>query len=390
MTIPRLIYCAGSNRRYADIALKYGFGYGAQMPGLAYHPPEFIDQDWNAPNRAEYMQKLAAHRPRLATVLDLEHPDQLQTVLSWAREAAEYVSEAVIIIPKYPGLTPKLPRHIREKEVWLGYSVPTSHGNTSVELTEFMGWPVHILGGSPQTQLRLSGQYPTMNQGLFEGVASLNVRTCDGNYIMKMANNNQFFVPGTAIHTKNRHFPQLKEVNLGHIDTDSCYAAFELSCVNFQAALHGCTAGIRYAADEDIPAVKRIASQWRDELGFVNRAALGEAVERRELFVAEDGNYIVGFVHWHRRRDGWYTIYEIAIDKSYLRRGIGQGLLRSVLRPVRLKCTVDNQRANDFYESQGMHIETTESGRKRSLNVWVDMGDTPVQMSMFNLLESVS
>jgi len=34
--------------------------------------------------------------------------------------------------------------------------VPTAHGSTDVPVSEFDGWPVHLLGGSPHAQHRLT------------------------------------------------------------------------------------------------------------------------------------------------------------------------------------------------------------------------------------------
>lgn len=128
---------------------------------------------------------------------------------------------------------------------------------------------------------------------------------------------------------------------------------------------------IRHASLEDIPTIKRIAYQYRQELGFVNRAALVEAVARRELYVCElPDSTLAGFVHWHARRDGWHTIYEIAVDKAHAGRGIGRALLYAVPTPIRLKCTVDNEAGNRFYAGAGLVLAGVEPGRKRALNVW--------------------
>lgn len=128
---------------------------------------------------------------------------------------------------------------------------------------------------------------------------------------------------------------------------------------------------IQRAKLDDIPAIKQIANQYKNELGFVNRAALIESVSRRELFVAtlRPHNDVVGFVNWHARRDGWHTIYELAVHRDYVGRGIGRALLYAVPTPTRLKCTADNP-ANEFYEGAGMALVRTEQGRKRALNVW--------------------
>jgi hypothetical protein len=114
MSIPTLIYCAAGNSRFAEIAISHGYLYGACLPNTVYFPPAFADQDWRAFNRATTEQKrmelraayfttLDRFRPRLATVLDWEREEQLPEVLSWADEASQLVTEAVIIIPKVVG-----------------------------------------------------------------------------------------------------------------------------------------------------------------------------------------------------------------------------------------------------------------------------------------------
>lgn len=126
---------------------------------------------------------------------------------------------------------------------------------------------------------------------------------------------------------------------------------------------------IRQATEIDIPAIQRIAYQYHDELGRVMRPSLQRGVEKRELHIAEYTGQVVGFVNWHKRRDGWSTIYEIAVDKSHKLKHIGSSLVNAVPSPRRLKCTVDNP-ANEFYKRLGMNNVRVEDGRKRQLKVW--------------------
>lgn len=359
-----LIYCADGNPRFAQIAIEQGFKYGAQLPNTIYHKPYFVDQDWRKPNREKYMMALKKHRPPLATVLDWEHEDQLSEVLSWAEEASRYISEAVIIIPKVMSGIPRLPAEINGKQVRLGYSVPTSFAGTCVPTWEFGQKPVHLLGGSPNRQLELAHY--------------LNVQSADGNYSTKMANQfAQFYACNGMARTKDRYWPRLREFY--SIEWDAPYHAFRLSCINIQAAWKGCRAYIRYATEADIPLIKRVANQYKNELGFVNSSALKESIRRYTLYLAEYKGETVGFVNFYRRKDGWQTVYEIAVDRRYHGIGIGSALLHAVPRPVRLKCTVDNRRANDFYECQGMYLERTEAGKKRMLNVWRSFLSQPDQ-----------
>jgi GNAT superfamily N-acetyltransferase len=126
---------------------------------------------------------------------------------------------------------------------------------------------------------------------------------------------------------------------------------------------------IRYALVADIPAVQGIARQHSKMLGFVRRASLERAIDKRELFVANLDGKIAGFVNWHARRDGWSTIYELATDKACQGQGVGRALLYAVPCPIRLKCTVDNP-ANRFYVNAGMNLARVEQGKKRALNVY--------------------
>lgn len=208
-----LIYCASGNARFAQIAIDAGYQYGAQVPSTVYFAPYFCDQDWKKPNREKYMAALAQHKPYIASVLDWERQEQLPEVLEWAEEAAAHV-EVVMLIPKVQGGVEKLPRTIGGKPVRLGYSVPTSFGGTELGLWEFGGWPVHLLGGSPQAQMQTS-RY-------------LDVVSADGNYAgLKARQYCQFF--------DGRRWLQL--ATTGDVDSeDAIYRAFEISCRNIMGA----------------------------------------------------------------------------------------------------------------------------------------------------------
>ena len=120
---------------------------------------------------------------------------------------------------------------------------------------------------------------------------------------------------------------------------------------------------VRLATEDDLPWVKAMADRHRVEVGFVMRHVLAMAVARRELLVLDTRD---GFCHYHRRRDGWATVYEVVSE----RRGGGRALLGNVPVPFRLKCLVDNERANGFYARVGGTIARTETGKRRALNVW--------------------
>lgn len=231
--LPVLVYCAAGNRRFAEIAIRHGYRYGAQLPKTIYFDPYFADQNWKNPVRDRYMETLYKYRPEIATVLDWEREEQYSEVMSWAEEAAHFVKEAVIIIPKVIGGIKRLPRTINGKQVRLGYSAASSYAGTPVSLGEFVGWPVHCLGGSPSRQMEVSCEVHTLS--------------ADGNFIQQQARTrNQFYSP--AIRSKCNQWPLLREVGLGHVGKDAIYLAFELTCIAVPMAWRGYSGATIYEA----------------------------------------------------------------------------------------------------------------------------------------------
>lgn len=214
MAAPTLIYCAGKNRRFDMIAVEAGYLLGAQLPDASvYFPIHFADQNWKKPDRERYIRALAEYQPYMASVLDWERPEQLDEVLSWAEEAAQFV-RTVMIIPKVPSGISLLPRMIGGKPVRLGYSVPTKHGGTMLPVWEFAGWTVHLLGGSPHAQMKL--------------IHYLDVASADGNMPNLMAT--RFGCYWSAEKVKGDHWVHLPK------QTDAPYEAFRRSCENIMTA----------------------------------------------------------------------------------------------------------------------------------------------------------
>lgn len=126
---------------------------------------------------------------------------------------------------------------------------------------------------------------------------------------------------------------------------------------------------IRRGTADDAEACQQLTRTYRRWFPFVMRASLIEAAGRGELLIAEVDGMFAGFVSYRTRRDGWHTVYEIAVAPEFCGEGVGRNLLYAVPTPIRLKCPVDNEASNRFYERAGMMLETVVSG-KRPLNVW--------------------
>lgn len=118
---------------------------------------------------------------------------------------------------------------------------------------------------------------------------------------------------------------------------------------------------VRQALPPDLSWIKSMADRHRHELSFVTRATLAAAITNQELLVVEGA----GFCHYHRRRDGWHTIYHLVSEKP----GTGRVLLNAMPRPTRLKCPIDLE-ANGFYAYCDGTIVRVEAGKRRQINVW--------------------
>lgn len=214
-----LICCTGDNYKFTNILKEFPeYKYGSQLPLTTYAKLFFADQNWKDPRRSEYMTLVAIYRPTFATVLDLEREDQYSEVMSWATEISSFI-EKIIIIPKVNGIISKLPRYINGKEVVLGYSVPTKYAGTTVPITEFQGWNVHLLGGDPLQQLVY--------------YRKMTVISADCNYHLRMANVScQYFSLVPNYLCANPNWPTLREVDGKKFEGNGRIEAFRRSCKN--------------------------------------------------------------------------------------------------------------------------------------------------------------
>lgn len=135
----------------------------------------------------------------------------------------------------------------------------------------------------------------------------------------------------------------------------------------------------RKAVLADLETIKSLADQHKNELGFVVKAAFTKSIKASELILASDGNgALLGYVHYHHRKDGQTTLYSIVVDEAYRRQGIGERLVAQLEQEARdkgqvfilLKCPIELT-ANSFYQAGGFDLRATVEGKHRALNEWI-------------------
>ena len=199
--LPLLFYCAdGGRNKYSEIASKSGWmlGLRSDQPKTPQHC-SMVDNHWTGYDHSKHLAAVQHHKPLIATARDIEHPDQLPSILEQAEELTQYAGR-VLLIPKCKVSLPLA--------YWLAYSVPTRYGGTSVECGWFNQRPTHLLGGSPDAQAHYAKH--------------LNAVSLDGNYAMNVARY------GEACWQGNRIKPP----------GTSCYEVFEISLRKQKAYWH--------------------------------------------------------------------------------------------------------------------------------------------------------
>lgn len=134
---------------------------------------------------------------------------------------------------------------------------------------------------------------------------------------------------------------------------------------------------IRRADLDDLPAIKKLADSHKQELGFVRWPVLARSIGQSEVYVAENGEGIIGFLQYHHRRDRQTTLHNIAVRLDYRNCGIGRKMTMALevesqtkgKSAILLKCPEDLP-ANSFYAKMGYEKVNVESGKARRLNIW--------------------
>ena len=87
-----------------------------------------------------------------------------------------------------------------------------------------------------------------------------------------------------------------------------------------------------------------------------------------------------GFVRYgYSKKYDMYVIQEIGVDAEYKRQGLAKKLLQGTIKVARrnskflmLKCNIDNEVGNKFYEACGMRIYgTTKTKKGVKQNIWL-------------------
>ena len=150
-----IIYCAGANERLMQIAYDTGYLLGVRSDRSDYgFPIAFVDIDYKKPDFAKHLARVASIRPRYAIVPDLSETEDSEEDAQRAVKQADALGaycDYPLIVPKRSGQLQFIPARYA-----IAYSLPTSYGGAKFGIWKLAGRHVHLLGGSPQEQMKLS------------------------------------------------------------------------------------------------------------------------------------------------------------------------------------------------------------------------------------------
>lgn len=122
-------------------------------------------------------------------------------------------------------------------------------------------------------------------------------------------------------------------------------------------------------------ACQMVARKLEDSnlVGFVMLGMLTESIKRGELLVCEvmegEEKKIVAFANYHKTRNGYTTLGEIAVLREYRNMGMASKMIQKMPRPIKCKCIRSNP-ACKFYLKYGFMPKGVEKGRKQPLVVF--------------------
>lgn len=133
---------------------------------------------------------------------------------------------------------------------------------------------------------------------------------------------------------------------------------------------------VEQATPEDFEWIKPLFKKNKKILGSVEMAIYRFKKRKEEKPDDTRDQFIVvrpyGFAHFLQKKNGERTLYEIAVDDSMKRKGIGKALMDKIGYPMSLKTDADNKESNEFYKRLGfvwLGAKYTKSGKL--VNVYV-------------------
>lgn len=189
----RFFLIRGGDKTAPRIADASGWEYGTRHDYRPYASIGMLDIRWDKYNWWDYMRKVRRWQPDIAMLPDFTHARQLDTLMMQYEELKQFVP-VVALCPKFD----QAMSLIKSLEVRIALSVPTTYAGYIPPLEQLAGADIHLLGGSPKTQLSLLGAVVA---------AGAKVLSIDANYHIRKGIYGQSYSGGRWIQARSEQSP---------------------------------------------------------------------------------------------------------------------------------------------------------------------------------------
>lgn len=137
---------------------------------------------------------------------------------------------------------------------------------------------------------------------------------------------------------------------------------------------------ITVATQSDLKTILWLQAKWKDDIGFLNRAAHGIRIGLGGTYLIAENGEPAGYVMTHPGEDGCCWVKQVAVHPDLLRSALGSQLLARIvadaqaggLTMLRLRSRVDLP-ANAFWPTLGFQFVGqlfTRNRQRNTLNEW--------------------
>lgn len=144
------IICKGSFKYLSELPLyEIGLEYGTRHSEKPKYQPFMVDIDWKKYDWNEYLHKISLWKPTFALVPDYESEKQRKKLYNCIRDLKNLGVLRIGVCPKFSGAIKHVPSFCI-----VCISIPSTYAGFIPNKDEVNGKRLHMLGGSPQKQIK--------------------------------------------------------------------------------------------------------------------------------------------------------------------------------------------------------------------------------------------
>jgi len=126
------------------------------------------------------------------------------------------------------------------------------------------------------------------------------------------------------------------------------------------------------AMRKDADLIKDIHKQDKEHIGSFNLFQVWDKYLTEnttyKFLICEDKAFVT--YGWSKKYSSW-IIYEIGVLDEFKKQGVARFIVENLPKPMTLKCNLDNEAGNKFYEKIGMtKVGKTQTKKGVKQNIW--------------------